>query len=236
MRNTLGIADSTLTGMQDTLASIQEQTVQAGNGTLSSTELKAIADVLQAHREQLLAQANSTDGSGRYLFAGQDAGVRPFEQSAGSYQGSPNEQAVQVDAGRTMVMSADGQALFPADQSGLGKNLFGRLTDTISVLQDATATPQQRSDALELLRSSLDATRDAVSRQQTVVGTNLAELDRLDSVSSARALQNAQTLASLQDLDYNQALSDLSRQQLILQASQKTFQQISSLSLFNYLG
>jgi flagellar hook-associated protein 3 FlgL len=244
LRNTLGVADSTLSGMQDTLAGIQEQVVQAGNGTLSASDLKAIADVLQADSDQLLAQVNATDGTGRHLFAGQKPEVPPFVQNGTeiTYQGSQSEQVVQVDAGRAIAIGADGQALLPADlpadaPSGtVSKNLFGRLADTISVLQDASATPQQRSDALKLLGSALNATRDAVSRRQTVVGTNLDELDRLDSMASSRDLQNSQTLASLQDLDYNQALSDLSRQQLILQASQKTFQQISSLSLFNYLS
>ena len=244
LRNTLGVADSTLSGMQDTLAGIQEQVVQAGNGTLSASDLKAIADVLQADSDQLLAQVNAADGTGRHLFAGQKPEVPPFVQNGTeiTYQGSQSEQVVQVDAGRAIAIGADGQALLPADlpaaaPSGtVSKNLFGRLADTISVLQDASTTPQQRSDALKLLGSALNATRDAVSRRQTVVGTNLDELDRLDSMASSRDLQNSQTLASLQDLDYNQALSDLSRQQLILQASQKTFQQISSLSLFNYLS
>ena len=43
------------------------------------------------------------------------------------------------------------------------------------------------------------------------------------------------TLSRLQDLDYSKALSDFARQQLALEASQKSFLQVSGLSLFNYL-
>jgi flagellar hook-associated protein 3 FlgL len=42
-------------------------------------------------------------------------------------------------------------------------------------------------------------------------------------------------MSRLTDLDYNKALSDFARQQLSLQAAQKSFASISSLSLFNFL-
>jgi flagellar hook-associated protein 3 FlgL len=38
-----------------------------------------------------------------------------------------------------------------------------------------------------------------------------------------------------EDVDYNKVLSDLARQQLQLQVAQKTFTQISNLSIFNYI-
>jgi flagellar hook-associated protein 3 FlgL len=42
-------------------------------------------------------------------------------------------------------------------------------------------------------------------------------------------------VSSLEDVDYNKVLSDLARQQLQLQVAQKTFTQISNLSIFNYI-
>jgi len=42
-------------------------------------------------------------------------------------------------------------------------------------------------------------------------------------------------LSDLQDLDYAKAISDFTRQQLGLEAAQKSFVTISGLSLFNYL-
>jgi flagellar hook-associated protein 3 FlgL len=66
-------------------------------------------------------------------------------------------------------------------------------------------------------------------------GASLRELDSITSANQDRALQYQATLSSLQDLDYNQALSDFSRQQLALTAAQKAFVQVSGLSLFNYM-
>jgi len=67
------------------------------------------------------------------------------------------------------------------------------------------------------------------------VGTRLQELDALDSYGSDKSLQYSQTLSTLQDLDYTQTLTDLTRQQTILEAAQKSFAQTSSLSLFKFL-
>ena len=63
----------------------------------------------------------------------------------------------------------------------------------------------------------------------------MRELDSLSSAASDLGIQYAATLSSLQDLDYTKALSDFARQQVSLEAAQKSFVQISGLSLFNYL-
>jgi flagellar hook-associated protein 3 FlgL len=61
------------------------------------------------------------------------------------------------------------------------------------------------------------------------------EADSLKASGDSLALQFQQTLSQLQDLDYNKAMSDLSQQQLSLQAAQKSFVQVSGLSLFSYM-
>jgi len=42
-------------------------------------------------------------------------------------------------------------------------------------------------------------------------------------------------LSELQDVDFNKAISELNQQQTSLTAAQKTFKQVSDLTLFNYL-
>jgi flagellar hook-associated protein 3 FlgL len=42
-------------------------------------------------------------------------------------------------------------------------------------------------------------------------------------------------LSKLQDVDYAQAISDLTRKQVQLEAAQQSFLKVSQLSLFNYL-
>ena len=63
----------------------------------------------------------------------------------------------------------------------------------------------------------------------------MRELDALASGNEDRITQYQQRLSQLQDLDYNKALSDFAQQQLSLQAAEKSFVQVSGLSLFNFL-
>lgn len=236
LRSNLGQVDSTLSGMLDNLAGINEQVVLAGNSTRTNDDLASIAIVLKGQQQQMLGLANSTDSGGNYLFAGQQSSTQPFQSDASgvSYRGDERAQLVQVESGREMAIREGGRALFPKD--GSGKDLFAQLGQTIAQLQDSSLSSAQRADSLKALGQSIESTQSALSGRQTSVGIRLGELDRLDDLSGARLLQSTQELTGLQDVDYNQVLSDLSRQQLSLQAAQKSFQMVSSLSLFNYLG
>jgi len=66
-------------------------------------------------------------------------------------------------------------------------------------------------------------------------GARLQEIDALDFAGDDRNLQYSQTLSELQDVDYTQALTQLSQQQFIFEAAQRSFVTVSGLSLFNFL-
>lgn len=82
--------------------------------------------------------------------------------------------------------------------------------------------------------NNLDMSIDNNLRVRADVGSRLGEVDSLDSVSQDLNLQYSSTLSTLQDLDYAKAITDLTRNQTQLEAAQKSFVNISKLSLFNY--
>lgn len=238
VQNTLGVVDGALSSIVETLQSVHENVVGASNGILSDADRKSYATALQGQYDQLLALANSTDGAGHYVFAGNNNGTPPFQvQSATtvSYTGDTNPHTVQVDTERQMDVNVVGSELFPATS---GADIFSALTDAIAKLNTPNTSATTDADlkaSLDALGKSFDASLNATANHQSSVGIRLKELDTLGVLADSRGLQYAQTLSSLQDLDYNKALSDLSRQQLALQAAQKTFTQTSNLSLFNYI-
>ena len=81
----------------------------------------------------------------------------------------------------------------------------------------------------------LDRGLDKVLTVRASLGSRMNEVDSLQTVGTDLGLSFKATLSQLQDVDYNKGISDLNQQQLSLTAAQKTFQQISGLSLFNYL-
>ena len=119
-----------------------------------------------------------------------------------------------------------------------GNDVFQTLNDAIALLE-TPITDQAGKDALSAglatANTGLADALDNVLTARSRAGSKLNELDNLESAGQDLELQFKQTLSSLQDLDYAQAISDISKQQVILDAAQQTFIKTIGLSLFNLL-
>lgn len=82
---------------------------------------------------------------------------------------------------------------------------------------------------------NIDQAIGRVLEVRTQVGSRLASIENQSDANSGLALSVQQTLGGLEDLDYADALSHLTLELQVLQASQQTFVRTQSLSLFNYL-
>ena len=232
----LSLYDSKLSSLSDTLVYIRTRVVEAGNGTYSQKELDDIASDLRAQFDSVLAVANSQDSSGAYIFAGYKTDTKPFPGTIDSpsitYQGDQGERSIQVSSSRQMPVSDSGDSVF--------SNIPGNSTDVFTTIKNFITTLETPgsdiSTAVSNTLNELDNANDNVLKQEAAVGSRQNELDALGNVSSDLDLQYSQTLSRLQDVDYVQAISDLTQQQTYLQASQQSFLKITGLSLFNYLS
>lgn len=247
-RSRLNVVDSTLGALTEQLQSIHERAVQAGNGALGQSEREMIATELSGRLQSMIALANTQDGEGQYIFAGFQTQTQPFAVSgngapfslgntAVSYLGDEGQRKLQVEASQAMPVSETGSEVFMRirDQAG---NLTGRsMFDSVQNLIDNLNTPLGPSSLADYEQSFSDikASLDNVSRVRASVGTRLQALDGLSNVGQDLKLQYETTLSGLQDLDYAQAISDLTRRQMQLEAAQASFAQISRLSLFNVI-
>ncbi len=118
------------------------------------------------------------------------------------------------------------------------QSLFKTLADLIAVVAAPVNGPgggASLSNGLNASLLNLDHGLDNILGVRAALGTRLREVDALQSAGEDLALQFQQTLSQLQDVDYAQALTELSRQQLYLEAAQQSFVKVSRLSLFDYL-
>ncbi|MBA3023897.1 MAG: flagellar hook-associated protein FlgL [Gammaproteobacteria bacterium] len=117
------------------------------------------------------------------------------------------------------------------------QSVFETLGNLISALNTGavsgvtTAYNQSLKDA----NASLSQSLGNVLGVRATMGARLNELDALQSSGEDIGLQYKQTLSKIQDTDYNKAITDLTMQQMMLQASQQSFVKVSQMSLFNYL-
>jgi len=236
-KGVLEAVEGTLSSVTALLQDVKTTVIAAGNGSLSDTERGFMATELRGRFEQLLGLANSRDAMGNYQFSGFQTATPPFAEIAAGdvqYQGDQGQQLMQVDATRQMAVNNTGQSVF----QGGGQDMFETLNDLVTLLQtpvvDAATTTALTAD-LATANDNLDLALDNVLTVRASVGSRLQELDALDNAGEDRHIQYSQILSDLQDLDYTQALTQLSQQQITLEAAQRSFVAVSGLSLFNFL-
>ena len=118
------------------------------------------------------------------------------------------------------------------------QNLFKTLSDLITTIAapvGGAASSARLTNGLSSALLNLNHGLDNILGIRAAVGTRLQEIDTLQSAGEDLGLQYQQTLSQLQDVDYAKALSELTRQQIYLEAAQKSFVKITGLSLFDYI-
>jgi len=245
----VSLEESTLQNVTLAVQSAQSAVISAGNGALSDDDRASYATQLEGIRSQLLNLANSTDGNGRYIFAGYKSDSAPFTEDANGsivYNGGTDAITQKVDASRTMTTSHTGAQVFMSLTSNAVKepnngvsesNIFNTLDTAINALKQPIqnaddATKAVSKDALDKATRGLSNSLNNILAVRSELGTQLDELDKLDSLGAERSTLQATRMSGLVDVDYTKAISTYTMQQQALQASYKTFSDMSQMSLF----
>lgn len=134
-------------------------------------------------------------------------------------------------------MSITGNATKEPDGSASETNLFNMLDSAIAALKtpqaDADAATQKTfQDAMDKTNRGLGNSLNNVLTVRSEIGTQLSELSTLDGQGDDRDVILNTEMSNLVDTDYTSAISSYTMQQTALQASYKTFTDMSKLSLF----
>lgn len=127
---------------------------------------------------------------------------------------------------RFTVVPSSSQSIFQTLQ-----NLIGAISTPVN----AAFTRTELDNRINAELANLDQAMDNLGRVRADVGSRLKELEFLGEGAADADLQYATALSDLQDLDYAEAISTYTWQQIQLEAAQKSFAQISRLSLFSIL-
>ncbi|MCQ9002923.1 flagellar hook-associated protein FlgL [Escherichia albertii] len=241
----VSLEESVLGQVTTAIQSAQEKIVYASNGTLSDDDRASLATDIQGIRDQLLNLANTTDGNGLYIFAGYKTESAPFSETDGEYIGGKESIKQQVDTSRSMVIGHTGDKIFnnitsnavkEPDGSSSETNLFAMLDSAIAALkipvEESEVDKETAAAALDKTNRGLKNSLNNVLTVRAELGTQLNELESLDSLGSDRALGQTQQMSDLVDVDWNATISSYVMQQTALQASYKAFTDMQGLSLF----
>ncbi len=118
------------------------------------------------------------------------------------------------------------------------QSIFKTIGDLITALE-APSNGQpggtQLTNNLNSALQNLDNSLENILSTRASVGSRLQEIEALESMGEDFGIQYEQRLSELRDVDFAKAISDLNRQQVYLEAAQKSFATVTGLSLFDFI-
>jgi len=214
-----------LESMTSIMQRITQLAVQSSNDTLGASDRDVIATEIKALRDELLNLSNTQDLSGSYIFSGNKTGSPAFVEDANgvvSYNGDYGRMEINVSDVRSIAINTLGPELFSEAD-------FAALDDLVADLRanDGTAA-RTRLD-------NVNTISDRLINSYGAMAGRLAAMESQRNVIDETTLRIDELLIRENDLDYAEAVTDLSKESVALQALQASFSKIAQLSLFNFL-
>ena len=231
--------ESALQGVSNMVVRIKEIAIQAASDTLGPADRKVLAVEMQGLRDQILSMANAQDSSGNYLFAGSRVDQPAFAENGFgdvTYQGDQTRMRVSVGDQRTVQLNRSGSEAFVrvvrTDAKGVasGIGFFQALDQLTAAVRSSNRMDMQRGIG------EMDSLQNGTILALAQVGTDMNVAEAQKAVLEETNLSLKSTLSSIQDLDYADAIGQMNKQMLALEAAQSSFGKISKLNLFNYLN
>jgi flagellar hook-associated protein 3 FlgL len=231
----LNKSETFLSSMIADMNEARDLLVWAPDTSNTADDLHSMVNSLESLRDSLFYTANQRDQEGNYAFSGTqtDMAAMGFDPAAplGSrytFQGNTNKQEVVIGNGVTQDANVDVLGL---------ETYLNELDIAIEALATATTNGSEPILAGKL-RTALDGTDVAmalISGKIATLGGAGNVLKTLDENHANVSLSNQTAIRDVGSLDYAVAATELNGYSLALQATYKSYSQISGLSLFNVI-
>jgi flagellar hook-associated protein 3 FlgL len=185
-----------------------------------------------------LSYANTRDVNGAYLFSGSRVFTPPFApdtQGRIVYHGDETVNMVDVGDQRQVRLNRTGTEVFrpvsrpQPDGSNDGRSFFQAMQDLVDAVRTSDRANMNRG------LGELEQLSQGVAVSQAKVGSAMNVVDNQRAVLNETRLQLKTVLSQIEDLDYTEAITEMQKRMMALEAGQSSFAQISRMSLFDYI-
>ena len=237
-QNRLNAEETALEATSTILTRLKELSIQGLNDTYGPKDREIIALEMQGLKEDLLSYANTQDVNGAYLFSGSRVFTPPFamnSQGEITYQGDETVNLVDVGDQRQVRLNRTGTEVFSGvsrempDGSRQGRSFFESVQDLIDGVRNSDRQAMNQGLA------ELDGLSQGVAVSIAKVGSAMNVVSNQTAVLDETRLQLKTVLSEIEDLDYTEAVTEMQKRMMALEASQASFAQISRLNLFEYI-
>lgn len=222
------ITDSALSGLGDVLQRIRELTIYGSNGTMSDSDMDAVAQEIIQNIEQV-AEIGNTNFDGRYIFSGQSTSTKPFEIVDNEVIYTTNDNGVlsrEISKDVTLDINITGTDIMNNGSESLAetlKNIYVRLTnsDNDAPSGDSIAKLDVHIENLLSLRAEVGAKQNRI---EAAMARNEAETINLTELYSKTI-----------DIDIAEKVMEYSMMETVYQSSLATGGRILQPTLLDYL-
>ena len=196
---------------------------QGANDTNDANAREALIQEIREIKRRLLQIGNQRPDGERYLFSGQTVHTAPIDVVGGvaSYVGDGNPLLVNIAADRVIAMNFSGARI---------ADLHNKLNDIENNLLSGNSAQLSMVDL-----NDIEQFQSEFHRYRGEVGVRLRELDNYERLHMSRRDQISGNLATIEEIDLAEAISQLKQSELRYQASLQVFTRIQSVNLFDFL-
>jgi len=203
VQDNLGITSGVLGNVANILQSTKTSIISAGDGALADSDRAAIATTLKANLASLVSLANSTDGTGNYLFSGFSTTTMPYAQTASgaTYNGDQGQRYLQVDTARQLPLSAPGNQIFGNIRTSASQ--FNVQADPSNTGGATTAATIDAATAANLTGDNYTVTFDNTGNNFSVVNTTTGAAVALTDATTGAAITQPAPFVSGQGVKFD---------------------------------
>ncbi|MBN2467037.1 MAG: flagellar hook-associated protein FlgL [Deltaproteobacteria bacterium] len=222
----LTVTDSTLGEINDLLIRVKTLAVYQATETATEDTRKNTAEEVKQIYDQILQLGNTTVDN-RHIFAGYLTDINPLSRDDDynvTYSGDSGKIDIMVGENTTITINTAGTEVFSSDV-----DIFGTLQNLINGLES------NDTDAISGQIELLDEGLNQVLGVRAQVGTKLNRLETTENYWENFKLNVTQMLSETEDADISQAITDLTTQEAMYQASLASAARMIQPSLIDFL-
>lgn len=205
----LNLTEISLSQVRDVLMRAKELALSRTSGTANADSRKAAAVEINGLLQQVIQAGNAKVGN-QFLFAGRKTNAAPFS-STGTYQGDSGTIDYEIDDGAFVKVNTPGDVIFKGAQGGI---------DILNSLQSLQTTLEANDQAsIQAQLDPLDQSLNQVLNARADVGAKMNGLETQQGKLADMHDQLTQILGETEGTDLAKAISDLTQQQYVYQAS-----------------
>jgi flagellar hook-associated protein 3 FlgL len=219
-------ATSALNSIQQQVQRTQELVTEAGNGTMSPSDMADLGQEVGQIIASIKTDAN-TQYNGQYVFSGTSTSTAPYD-SSGNYVGSTSMVTREIGPHATATVSVDlSGALGTSSSTGL----LSTLQNIYTQLTTGSGTSALNTTDLSALKTGLDS----LSSLQASLGASTDQMTMAASTISDMQTSVTSDLSNDEDANMASTMTTYSNEEAAFTAALKAGASIVQTSLLNFL-